>query len=618
MTTAARILVVDDEPDLLTLYELALIREGHQVQAASTLAEARSALAETTFDVLITDMRLPDGLGMELLRELAAARRPERSIMVTAYGSPETAVEALKAGAFDYLTKPVDLKQLRTVVASALQDTPAPAKAAAAAVPAAAARPAPASQPPAAPAAPAAAAASAFGGEDISPQGQAALARLVGQSPAMQMAKQRIAKVARSMAPVLVHGESGTGKELVANAVHACSHRASGPFVPVNCGAIPENLLEAEFFGARKGSYTGATQDRVGFFQAAAGGTLFLDEIGDLPLAMQAKLLRAIQERRVRPLGATQEEPVDVRIVSATHKDLAAQVQAGHFRQDLYYRLNVIELIVPPLRERREDLPLLCQTLLARIANEAGSPPLALTPQLMHDIASQPLEGNVRELENLLHRAVALGEVALAGSPGALDWADAARIAAAAPAPVIQPATAIQPAAAIAMPAATPAPVPTPMPAPMPVAPAAPAPAPVPMPASMPAFAPAPAPAPQHAPTFAEQAARAAQAFNTPFSLEPAVRQPTESAPLAAVLSPGEAIASGQAPLPSNLEDWLNEQERLVLVRALDETGFNRTAAAAMLGLNLRQMRYRMARLGIVPPGSQGSHADDDGDDSES
>ena len=458
MTTAARILVVDDEPDLLTLYELALIREGHPVQTASTLAEARSALAEATFDVLITDMRLPDGLGMELLRELAAARRPERSIMVTAYGSPETAVEALKAGAFDYLTKPVDLKQLRTVVASALQDAPAPARAAApaasaapAAPQAAAARPAPATLSPAAPAAP------AFEGEDISPQGQAALARLVGQSPAMQMAKQRIAKVARSMAPVLVHGESGTGKELVANAVHACSHRASGPFVPVNCGAIPENLLEAEFFGARKGSYTGATQDRAGFFQAAAGGTLFLDEIGDLPLAMQAKLLRAIQERRVRPLGATQEEPVDVRIVSATHKDLAAQVQAGHFRQDLYYRLNVIELIVPPLRERREDLPLLCQALLARIASEAGSPPLALTPQLMRDIASQPLEGNVRELENLLHRAVALGEVALAGSPGALDWSDAARIAAAATPAWPPPAAAMPaPALAAAYPAAPP------------------------------------------------------------------------------------------------------------------------------------------------------------------
>lgn len=643
MTTAARILVVDDEPDLLTLYELALIREGHQVQTASTLAEARSALAETTFDVLITDMRLPDGLGMELLRELAAARRPERSIMVTAYGSPETAVEALKAGAFDYLTKPVDLKQLRTVVASALQDAPAPARAAAPAASAApsapqaaAARPAPATPSPAAPAAPAA---PAFEGEDISPQGQAALARLVGQSPAMQMAKQRIAKVARSMAPVLVHGESGTGKELVASAVHACSHRASGPFVPVNCGAIPENLLEAEFFGARKGSYTGATQDRAGFFQAAAGGTLFLDEIGDLPLAMQAKLLRAIQERRVRPLGATQEEPVDVRIVSATHKDLAAQVQAGHFRQDLYYRLNVIELIVPPLRERREDLPLLCQALLARIASEAGSPPLALTPQLMRDIASQPLEGNVRELENLLHRAVALGEVALAGSPGALDWADAARIAAAATPAWPPPAAAMPaPALAAAYPAAPPYAQPpqafqtpqtlpqTPsLQAPLPQAPfygqpAAPAqpPQPYPLPSAVAAqpFVPPPAFQPP-APTFAEQTARAAQAYGAPFSLEPAPAAPPAAPVSDAGLPPGEAVASGQTPLPSDLEAWLNEQERQVLIRALNETGFNRTAAAARLGLNLRQIRYRMARLGIVPPGSHAEESGNDGDDCE-
>ena len=285
--TAAKILVVDDEPDLLTLYELALIREGHQVQCAANLAEARSALAADTFDVLITDMRLPDGLGMELLREISAARRPERSIMVTAYGSPETAVEALKAGAFDYLTKPVELKQFRTVVASALQDSAAQAAAPAPAAPAPASAAAPAAASPASASSAASSAAPAEGEEDISPQGRAALARLVGQSAALVAAKQRIAKVARSMAPVLVHGESGTGKELVAGAVHACSHRASGPFVPVNCGAIPENLLEAEFFGARKGSYTGATQDRQGFFQAAAGGTLFLDEIGDLPLAMQ-------------------------------------------------------------------------------------------------------------------------------------------------------------------------------------------------------------------------------------------------------------------------------------------------------------------------------------------
>ena len=239
--------------------------------------------------------------------------------------------------------------------------------------------------------------------------GQAALARLVGESAAMRSVKRRIAKVASSMAPVLVHGESGTGKELVARAVHACSHRHDGPFVPVNCGAIPDNLLEAEFFGARKGSYTGAVQDRDGFFQAAAGGTLFLDELGDLPLAMQAKLLRAIQERCVRPLGATQEEPVDVRIVSATHKNLAAAVHGGTFRQDLFYRLNVIEIAIPPLRERREDITALCQVLLARIAHESGVPAIELAPEQLAAIMQAPLAGNVRELENLLYRAVALG-----------------------------------------------------------------------------------------------------------------------------------------------------------------------------------------------------------------
>ena len=295
----ARILVVDDEPDLCTLYELTLLREGHQVRTAGTLAQARQCLAEQDFDAVITDMRLPDGDGLGLLRYLAAGQRRERCIMITAYGSPENAVEALKSGAFDYLTKPVDLRQFRAVVQSALQ-APEPVTAPAP-LPAADTRPT--APPPE---------------EDAGP-GQAALARLVGESAAMRSVKRRVAKVARSMAPVLVHGESGTGKELVARAVHACSHRHAGPFVPVNCGAIPDNLLEAEFFGARKGSYTGAVQDREGFFQAAAGGTLFLDEIGDLPLAMQAKLLRAIQERSVRPLGATQEEPVDVRIVSATH-----------------------------------------------------------------------------------------------------------------------------------------------------------------------------------------------------------------------------------------------------------------------------------------------------------
>ncbi len=491
LTGTARVLVVDDEPDLRTLYELTLLREGHQVESAGSLAEARALLAAHAYDVVITDMRLTDGLGLELLRDLATTQRRERSIVITAYGSAENAVEALKCGAFDYLTKPIDLKQFRGVVSAALQ-APGPASGHEPAPPPAAAR---APKPPEA-TAPAAAPTDA---------GTAALARLVGESAAMRAVKQRIAKVARSMAPVLVHGESGTGKELVARAIHACSHRGSGPIVPVNCGAIPENLLEAEFFGARKGSYTGATQDREGFFQAARGGTLFLDEIGELPLAMQAKLLRAIQERRVRPLGETQEEPVDVRIVSATHKDLSTEVQAGRFRQDLYYRLNVIEIIVPPLRERREDLPALCQTLLARIAADAGIPVPTLSARQLRDIAAAPLDGNVRELENLLHRAVALGEAGASGFGG------------------LEP------------------------------------------------FVP---PAPEAPVSIATE------------SLRPTARD----------------ASAEPAALPNDLESWLDAREREVLVRALHETGFNRTAAAARLGLNLRQMRYRMARLGITAP----------------
>jgi two-component system response regulator PilR (NtrC family) len=300
------------------------------------------------------------------------------------------------------------------------------------------------------------------------------------------------------MAPVLVRGESGTGKELVARAVHACSHRADGPFVAVNCSAIPEALLEAEFFGARKGSYTGATQDREGYFQAARSGTLFLDEIGDLPLAMQSKLLRAIQERQVRSLGSTQEEEVDVRIVSATHKDLAADVHAGRFRQDLYYRLNVIEILVPPLRERREDLPALCEALLGRIAQESGMPVPVLSSSVVQQLCEHPLGGNVRELENLLHRAVALSD----GEELQVD------------------------------------------------------------------FAPTQAPGGKDTP-----------------------------APVQAV--------------PSDLQSYLDQREREILVKALQESGFNRTAAAQRLGLSLRQIRYRIARLAIAAPG--GDEPNDDG-----
>jgi two-component system response regulator PilR (NtrC family) len=383
--TSARILVVDDEPDLRTLYELTLLREGYRVDTAGDLQQAHALMAEHAFDVLITDMRLPDGLGLSLITEMQIAQRTERCVVITAYGSAENAVEALKAGAFDYLTKPVDLKQFRHVVASA-----------------------------------AASPTGARFGVHVPPirtaqarsgaLGQRALDRLVGQSACMRQIKERIVKVATSMAPVLVTGESGTGKELVAYAIHANSHRARGPWVAVNCSAIPEALLEAEFFGAKKGAYTGAQVDREGFFQAASGGTLFLDEIGDLPLAMQSKLLRAIQERRVRPLGSTQEDAVDVRIVSATHKNLVDDVRAGMFRQDLFYRLNVIDMVIAPLRERVDDLPVLCQALLSRIAEESGAMPPVIEPDVLQHLASLPLAGNVRELENLLHRAVALGD----------------------------------------------------------------------------------------------------------------------------------------------------------------------------------------------------------------
>jgi two-component system response regulator PilR (NtrC family) len=475
----AQVLVVDDEPDLRTLYELTLLREGYRVDSAATLADAWQHLETRRFDAVITDMRLPDGLGLELLQRMLVQQRSERCIVMTAYGSAENAVEALKAGAFDYLTKPVDLKQFRSVVASAIQDRQGAGKPRASAGPRADRAPA---------------------------AGQAALDRLVGPSAPMQQVKERVAKVARSMAPVLVRGESGTGKELVARALHACSHRSDGPFVAVNCGAIPEALLEAEFFGARKGSYTGAVADREGYFQAAAGGTLFLDEIGDLPLPMQSKLLRAIQERHVRAIGSTQEDAVDVRIVSATHRDLAGDVTAGRFRQDLYYRLNVIEIVVPPLRERRDDLPALCEALLARIAADSGMPVPVLSPAVLQQLAAHPLPGNVRELENLLHRAVALSD----GDALQVDTICA-----------VAPASAPGPAAAAS--AAGPA-------------------------AGMPAAPPA---------------------------------------------------------IPSDLQAFLDEQEREILVRALQDTGFNRTAAAQRLGLSLRQIRYRIARLAIAVPGGE-------------
>ena len=487
LLSAIQILVIDDEPDLRTLYELTLLREGYQVEAAATIQEAWAVLNARRFDLVITDMRLPDGSGIDLLKGLRAQQRPERCIVITAYGSAENAVESLKAGAFDYLTKPVDLKQFRAVVAAA----------------ALGARSASAAQAPGTAPAPLFDSKVATGNK-----GDQALARMAGDSLAMRTVRERIVKVASSMAPVMVCGESGTGKELVANALHANSHRQDGPWVAVNCGAIPENLLEAEFFGVRKGAYTGATHDREGFFQAADGGTLFLDEIGDLPLAMQAKLLRAIQERRIRALGCNQEQTVDVRIVSATHKNLPIEVAAGRFRQDLYYRLNVIDIDIPPLRERPEDLPALCKALLERIAGESGLPVRQLPERTIARIAGLPLLGNVRELENMLHRALALSD------GEALELAEAGPDLGAAP--------------------------------------------------------------PQREDTI------------------PA----------------GATGSTVKQPLPEDLQAYLDERERQILVRALRETGFNRTLAARLLGLTLRQIRYRIARLKIDAPDIHGEDLD--------
>ncbi|UXH77741.1 sigma-54-dependent transcriptional regulator [Roseateles amylovorans] len=567
MSADPRLLVVDDEPDLRTLYEMTLLREGYTLDSAGTVEDALELLGSRRYDAVITDMRLPDGNGLDLLRWLEQHGRTERAVVITAYGSPENAVEALKAGAFDYLTKPVDLRQFRMVVASALGRVtraeemavrPSGSAASAAAnvareqakaappvsmpgtgavkdafrdgasdadgpaslrdpvmPPLTQTSPPPASAPTATePSAAAVRKPAATRAKPPLTGSTSALERLVGDSVAMRQVRELIEKVARSMAPVLLNGESGTGKELVARAIHDVSARRPQPFVAVNCGAIPEQLLEAEFFGYRKGAFTGATEDREGFFQAAHGGTLFLDEIGDLPLAMQSKLLRALQERSVRPVGAVAEMPVNVRLLSATHKDLAAEVAAGRFRQDLYYRLNVIQIRVPPLRERMEDLVPISARVLSRIAGDAGVEPVPqLTPAALAALARYSFPGNVRELENLLHRALALS-----GGDG-IDVAD------------------------LGLP---------------------------------------------------DSLLGGPEGVDIPFDVADAVE---------VVAMPPEV--TGSAPLPTDLAVYLDDVERRILLRALEQHRNNRTAAGASLGLSLRQMRYRMARLEISLGGEE-------------
>jgi len=437
-----KVLVVDDEPDLLELLELTLSRMGLDTERAATVAEALALLDRESFDLCLTDMRLPDGEGLRVVEHINQHGLDVPVAVITAFGSAENAVAALKAGAFDYLAKPVALEQLRALVKQALKVPDKPAG------------------------------------------GTAAASQLLGESPAIQQVRGLIERLAKSQAPVFINGESGSGKELAARMIHSGGPRATQPFIAVNCGAIPEQLMESEFFGYRKGAFTGAEADRDGFFQAASNGTLFLDEVADLPLAMQVKLLRAIQEKKVRKVGSTSEEPVDVRIISATHKKLPALVDAGAFRQDLFYRLHVIELAMPPLREMQEDIAGIADAILARLSRGA---PARLEPDAHAALQRYPFPGNVRELENILERGLSL-------------TADPQRIT-------------------------------------------------------------------------------AADLHLTPYEDEQDSAMP-----------PGEKWP---------LQDYLDRVERQAINEALEKTRFNRTAAAKLLGITFRAMRYRMERLGI-------------------
>lgn len=442
------VLLVDDEPDILELLELTLLKMGLDVDRASNVCEALSRLGARHYDLCLTDMRMPDGDGLQVVRHIAQHNMDVPVAVITAHGNMENAVTALKMGAFDYLAKPVSLDQLRALVKSALslpQTTLASDK------------------------------------------------TLIGNSPAMLKVRDLIKRVARSQAPVHISGESGSGKELAARLIVQSGTRHDQPFIAVNCGAIPCNLMESEFFGYKKGAFTGADKDKDGFFQAAHGGTLFLDEVADLPLEMQVKLLRAIQEKRVRKISATSEEEVDVRIISATHRDLAECVRQGKFRQDLYYRLSVIPIQMPALRESREDIPEIAQRILKHLR---GNTEIRFSEKALHALKEYSFPGNVRELENIIERALALCLEGVIEEPDLLL-----------------------------------------------------------------------------APVEHEQ--------------------------------PGQATPGCKYPLP----EYLDRIEKQALLEALEQTGFNRTAAAKLLGLTFRTMRYRMERLGIKNPNGA-----DDGD----
>lgn len=507
---APRVLVVDDEADLRELLQLTLVRMGLDVDCAADLADARRHIAATRYALCLTDMRLPDGDGLAIVAEIGRVQPDTPVAVITAYGSAESAVAALKAGAFDYVAKPVGLDALRALVRSALR---LPAETALPAPPAVAV---PASVGPSPPTALPGNRPDRATAEALPP---AADGGLIGVSQALDQVRATIARLGRSMAPVAITGESGSGKELAARLIHQSSPRADRPFVAVNCGAIPEALMESEFFGHRRGAFTGADQDRTGLFQAASGGTLFLDEVADLPLAMQVKLLRAIQERRVRRIGAPNEEPVDVRIISATHQDLGRCVEQGRFRQDLYYRLNVIALRMPPLRERLEDVPAIAQALLSRMAARAGLPGAPrLASVALRYLQSYTFPGNVRELENILERALAFsnGEIINVEDLG------------------LKPELAADT---------------------------------------------------ENEPPIRDSADEAEEA------------QAASPQPLGPQADRGALMSEDG--IPVCLPEYLEWREREAILRALDRTGQNRTAAARLLGISFRALRHRMQRLNM-------------------
>lgn len=509
MATQYRCLVVDDETDIRELVVLTLERMGITAESASNVGDAKNMLSKFHYDLCLTDMRLPDGLGLELVEHIGTDYSGLPVAVITAYGSAENAVSALKAGAFDYITKPISLKQLRPLVESALK---------------------------------------------LSTQKETDNTNtvdLIGQSAPMEYVRTMISKLARSQAPVYISGESGSGKELAARLIHQNSSRKDKNFVAVNCGAIPENLMESEFFGYKKGAFTGAAQDTQGLFQAANGGTLFLDEVADLPLAMQVKLLRAIQEKKIRVVGGTTEESVDVRIISATHKNLNIMMEKGEFRQDLYYRLNVIQLKMPALRDRVEDIPELTQRLLKKLClvQEITPPEIAKEAQVYINQLQFP--GNVRELENMLERALALCDGNLITIDD-LSMDDVPRV-------FSQPAPQIM------------------------------------------AFE-------DESPELLAPIVPPATASST------AEREVSRITPLDAPASQGLMTDTPVKPEDVNLSDYLEEIEKRTIMQALEKTNHNKTAAAKLLGISFRTLRYRLSKLGL----SKDSDEDDDLEDDKS